>query len=1577
VLPVLTLSAASAKSLQLLCGQYADYLANGLTSRLADVCYTANISRGHLAYRWARAAQDVESLVRQLREAAEGRQSERTIKKVRNSNVVFAFNGQGAQFPGMGRELYRYFPVFRDAIDLCDKWLRLSWTATSLRDVLHGDEKSSAAMLARTEFVQPAIFAYQYALAQLWLSFGVRPSCVIGHSLGEYTAACLAGAMSLRDTLTLLVARGRLMQSIREDGRMAALYASEQDVLEMLVPYGQRLSIAAINAPQAVVVAGRASDIEDIVQQCGKRRVAAKALPGSQAYHCADVDPVLDEFERVADAVAYANPQIHFVSNITGKPVTSARQLSGRYWREHMRGTVQFAKGIQNAVQAGASVLLEIGADSVLSSVAGRCVPSGELHCVSSARAARPERQMVSEALASLHAAGVSVDWTAVHAGTALERVELPTYSFDRKRYWLLPEKPPNDPLEIHAVPHAAIQTIRSDKQTTPAPMKTSQPANPSASRATSFTAVLPEIRSMVASLLELDAGQVDIDAPFVEMGADSLILLSAIHAVEDKYGIHLTINQLFEDTSTIRLLAAFIETNAVIHHAVREDVPAEPARGTQTVAAQQAAKSTAPGIQAFSGTNMTDDSRINELFKEQLSVISQQLQLLQGAATLVSIDYNTPPPAAAASNPRIADAASSGFSWGKVVESAGASHGLPAWARSPVQSHDIDGARKAYLDRLLEKHISRTSSSKKLAQQYRKVLADNRVSAGFRLSTKEGIYPLVGERAQGSRMWDIDGNEYIDFTMGFGANLFGHSPDFVVDELKKQIDEGFQIGPQSALAGIVAERIARMTGQDRVAFCNSGSEAVMTAVRLARAVAKRSKIAIFSGSYHGVFDGILARARVADGRLMTVPMAPGTPNSFVEREVMVLEYGQEESLRILSENAHELAAVIVEPVQSRFPANQPVEFLRALRTLTQQKSITLIWDETITGFRAAPGGAQEYFGVSADIATYGKIIGGGMPIGVVAGKGRFMDAIDGGNWSYGDDSYPKAEQTFFAGTFSKHPMAMRAALAVLKQLEQAGPDLYHTLNQRTADLARTLNDFFAEKDFPLRIEYFSSLFRFSFSGNMDILFMRLMTKGIYIWEGRNCFLSTAHSDSDIQALVDAVKESVLELRENDFLPPANPANRTGHADRATAAISLNASQKRFARLAKVPGDARICHIGFSVRLLGADLQPTALEEAFNQILQRHDILRASFDLAADTQVFALHERVALDCVDLTAIDPARQSEAVREWQQNEVARTFDLSRAPLLRVSLLRLNADEHVLHLTIHHMICDGLSLALLLDEVSRLYSARGLPGSLKLAQPLSFAEDRAKAGLPGSGSAEAQTYWSEQLMSPPARLLPLASPALAGSSEGERVRIVVDGGTLNEIKSVSKTQKCTPFMVLFAAYGLLLSEQSSQRDLLIGVPVIERMPRHDQVLLGTFVNLMPIRFTLDEGERFESLLRKIKDQLLGAYRHSAHAYEPSGWVPFTTFNLEPQTVPPGFGNLKVELLECPVTHVEFDVMLNVTESQSEFHVDLDFRYRTLKAATAQEWLARYRDILRRIASEGVSWQIEFVTTPTSEIL
>lgn len=456
---------------------------------------------------------------------------------------------------------------------------------------------------------------------------------------------------------------------------------------------------------------------------------------------------------------------------------------------------------------------------------------------------------------------------------------------------------------------------------------------------------------------------------------------------------------------------------------------------------------------------------------------------------------------------------------------------------------------QQKYLTNFIFRYNQKTQKSKNHALSNRQILADNKSMVEFQLPFKELYYPIVTQQSSGSKTQDIDDNEYIDLVMGYGVNLFGHNPPFIKQAIIEQLNKGIQLGSQPELIGKVANLISELTGVEKVAFSNTGTEAVMTAIRLARTVTGRKKIVIFSNSYHGHFDGTLGKAKIVNNQAQTMAIAPGIPSNYLA-DILVLKYGDEQSLEVIKEHHQELAAVLVEPVQSSQLNLQPKAFLQELRQITTDSQITLIFDEMVTGFRIHPGGAQAWFEVEADIVTYGKIVGGGLPIGIIAGKAKYLDAIDGGMWNYGDLSSPQTKTTIFAGTHCKHPLAIASAKAILEQLKIQGATIQQELNDRTSQFVNTLNSYFEAEELPIYLTNFGSLFgpyaeekdfdepseeESELSLVFDLLYYHLLYKGVML-RGNGGFLSTAHTEADLNYIIQAVKDSIYELRQGEFL---------------------------------------------------------------------------------------------------------------------------------------------------------------------------------------------------------------------------------------------------------------------------------------------------------------------------------------------------------------------------------------------------------------------------------------------------------
>ena len=537
--------------------------------------------------------------------------------------------------------------------------------------------------------------------------------------------------------------------------------------------------------------------------------------------------------------------------------------------------------------------------------------------------------------------------------------------------------------------------------------------------------------------------------------------------------------------------------------------------------------------------------SAAQQLVQEQLRIMAAQLNLLSGnpVATPSVVQVPVVPTAPAQEQTPVVQTAKSQPS----VEPVDAkTNSEPAvvddtkkakrFATVKLNETDLTEAQQVYLDETIRDNCAMMPNSKAYAQQHRKYMADPRTVSGFRPNMKEMTHPIVVERSKGTQLWDIDGNQYTDFTCGFGSNLLGHSHEVTVAAITEQVQKDYAIGPQSPLAGEVAKLFCELTGNERMAFSNTGSEAVLGCTRLARNATGRDLIVMFNGDYHGILDEVIARG---SKKLKSFPAATGIPAAHVGN-TLILEYGTDESLQIIRERMDEIAGILVEPVQSRMPELQPGEFLRELRKMTEKEPTALIFDEVITGLRIGFGGAQEHFGVKADLASYGKVVGGGMPIGVVAGKAEYMDGLDGGFWQYGDDSRPEAGMTYFAGTFVRHPLTLAASRAILLHLKEGGQPMYDRLNELSEYLADELNKVFEQLDAPLSLGHFGSLFKIQFAQELvysEVFFAGLRRRGMHIWDHRPCLLTLAHNKSDVDDLVKATFDTIVECQRNGFMP--------------------------------------------------------------------------------------------------------------------------------------------------------------------------------------------------------------------------------------------------------------------------------------------------------------------------------------------------------------------------------------------------------------------------------------------------------
>jgi len=432
---ILTLSAKSEPALRAAAARLAAHLAAHPELDIADVCYTANTGRALFAHRLAVIAEGAEELSDRLQAFADGAEAVGTFSgraQGGQPKIAFLFTGQGSQYAGMGHALYQREPLFRAALDRCAELLAPQLDQPLLA-LLFG---AAADRLDQTAYTQPALFALEYALSELWRSWGVTPSVVLGHSVGEYVAAVVAGVMSLEDGLRLITARGRLMQSLPANGAMAAIFAPSEQVQAAVAPHAAQLAVAAVNGPEHTVISGAAAAVDAVTEQFAAAGVRVQRLVVSHAFHSPLMDPILDPFERMVAGVALRSPQLPLVSNLSGT-LAGDEIATPAYWRRHLRQAVRFGAGVQALHSLGAELLVELGPHPTLLAMAQHVPTDGATLALPSLRRHRDDNLQIHESLGQLYVRGVKIDWAALEHGAPRRKLTLPTYPFQRARYWV------------------------------------------------------------------------------------------------------------------------------------------------------------------------------------------------------------------------------------------------------------------------------------------------------------------------------------------------------------------------------------------------------------------------------------------------------------------------------------------------------------------------------------------------------------------------------------------------------------------------------------------------------------------------------------------------------------------------------------------------------------------------------------------------------------------------------------------------------------------------------------------------------------------------------------------------------------------------------------------------------------------------------------------------------------------------------------------------------------------------------------------------------------------------------------
>lgn len=1589
---LITWSAKTEQALSTQALQLARYFTGIEPNELGKAAYTLQTGRIPHVYRAFTIADHPVSTGDLLKNLSPGTWWTQPTPSHEPAGVVFMFPGGGAAYVNMCRGLYEHFPEFKKHIEDCFNILK-SVHDLDYKELLYPslDKQVNTPIEDNLESLA-LLFTVEYALARWWQSCGITPQAMIGHSMGEYAAACIAGVLSLADALGIVVLRGQLFNTLPKGGMLSLPFSPEEVSTKYL---GTELDIAVVNKFDQTVVSGPITAIDALKEVLNKEEIHAPRLHIHVAAHSRYVESVLEPFKNHLATIQFNDPKIPWISNLDGQYIKPETIKNPDYWVNHLRQTVHFARGIRTLLLEGNYIFLETGPGQSLSTAVRQHSSRKPEHQVLAS--ARHPKEVIDDkafwlkTLGQLWLSGHEPLWHQLHLPANQVKVGLPTYPFAREVHWLSAKQ--NAPQISDSFSPTSKQTV----------MMTTPSRN---------SLILQALKEVLQQMSGYPVDQLTDHGTFLELGFDSLFLTQFTSRLKKEWNVQLSFRQLFEELPTLAALSAWVDKTVPGDDPRWKPAPTElpappalPLTPPPSVAESSAVPQIQPSLQWSAPSPVVGNSALEALFYKQLELMQQQIQLLGGAAPAQSPDTTFPvSPAPTTPQPENPEKKTIPGNTLKTESSAtstqtekGSGHG--PWKPLNVKKNDqglSEQQSKALAD-LIQRYNAKTAGSKKLTQEQRKYLADPRSISGFTSMWKEMVYQIAAEKSKGSRFWDIDGNEYIDFRSAFGINLFGHTPDFIQDAIREQVEKGIELGVLTPLAQKVGALLHELTGMERITLVNTGSEALSASIRAARTATGKDKIVVFDGDYHGIADELLAKSVKMGGQRVSRPVAPGIPANLVSN-VLVLDYHDPNLIQILTEHKEDLAAILVEPIQPLNPHVQPVEILRQLREFCTANDTALVFDEMITGFRVAPRGAQEWYGIDADIVAYGKIISGGLPMAAVAGKAKYLDCFDGGYWEFDQPgSVPEAGVTFFGGTFVRHPLCLATSIAALTQIKKQGAQLYDDLNNKSEKFAHELRALFIRTKAPLVVHATASII--SVKAMTDdplhqLFFYYLRLKGIH-WTDKAGLISVAHSEEDLNYTVQVFEECIREMQSAGFFDitvfdPEDPHViiskniNVENTEKKTVVSSthpwtapLTQGQLEIWVEQRLGNDAAAAYNLTSHLEFTGVLNQDLLENAIQQLCDRHEALRTYFDFEKAVLHILPQVEIVLECENYTHLNSADQLMLLHNIAQEEVRREIDLFTPPLWRVRLLKFSDTLHHVLLTWHHGIADGYSIGILLSELAQLYTAlvKGTPAALPEPKALHQFNLEMQDHYTSIEYQETEKYWVNQFQDNiPILELPLdfKRPSIKtypASSEN----LVIDAAIAKTLKIEAAKSGSSLFIFLFTAFQTFLSRISGQEDFVLGLVAAGQSHGDNEHLVGHAVHLLPVRAQVVENTQFNDHLKYMRNKVLDAFAHQT--YTLGSLVRALAINRDPSRAPiisvlfnmdGAVGELNFEGLitrQEPVSRPfeTFDSFINLKPVKDSFAIDWIYNTDLLHQSTIRNWLTAFNEFLKQLSKNS----------------
>jgi acyl transferase domain-containing protein/acyl carrier protein len=1501
---ILTLSAKTEGALERLAERYEAYLRQeGADVPLSDVSFTANSGRTHFAHRLAVTGSsigDVRGALAAWRAGdARARVPASTGVPRLSSDIAFLFTGQGSQYVGMGRQLYELEPTFRRAMQRCDEVLR-PHLGDSILSVIY-PESGMSPLLDQTCSTQPALFALEYALAELWLSWGVEPAFVMGHSLGEYVAAAVAGLFSLEDAAALVAVRGRLMQALSDGGEMVAALAGEPDVRRALSPDESAVSIAALNGPENVVISGAGAAVRAVRARLELAGVRTERLSVSHAFHSALMDPILEEFARVAGGVTYTTPRFAIVSNLTGDLVDPSEISRPDYWCRHLRETVRFAAGVQTLYANGVRTFVEIGPSPTLSAMGRRIIADEEVSWLPSLRKGRDDWKQMLDTLGQLYVRDAAIDWKRFHAGLRRRKVTLPTYPFERLSYWV--EGPAQE--RVATAVHAQAPAPGADSRELGYELVWQRERVSSSRR---------ERRQFDRCVIFADASGIgaELACRSREDGVPALAVIAGREyrrgegTLEIAPGDSLHYQRLLNEVAPDGDLAS----TAFVYLWAADEFPSPTAcRPIDHPAYTGGCDALLLLVQALTGPRRQSP---------RLWIATRGAQSVHGEPV------------------SLAGAAAWGF--GRVL---GLEHPDLWGGLIDLQPGTCEDDARALWSAIASGGEEQLAVRE--AQPFVPRLAKRELDIGRRATrlSPDGTYLITGGLGRlGLRVanWMADrGARHVVLVSRSG----------LPDRATWDATDPFE----APSARIAAVRQLEQRGVD-VAIVSAD-------------VADRTRMA-----------SVIEQLRTPPYPLRGIVHAAGVSDPALIRDLDI-----ERLQAVLRPKV--AGAWILHELTADLPLDPFVLF----------SSISSVWGSkglaayaAANHFLDALAHHRRALGLSALSVNWGPWAGGGMAsdedlrtlaaLGIeslapesalpaldsLLATGAVQAAVARVDWNVFKPLYAASDRRMLlekieADVKPDPPSAATASDLLRQTIESSEQDrlpLLRAALQR--DVAAVLGED-VPCDRPLAALGLDSLMALEIRNRIQRAF------------GVTVPVVSFLNGADVNGLAASILHDI-EAREVDI---SSNDERTSSPSTAP----LSSAQRRIWFFEQLRPDTGTFNDQLVVRLEGS-LDVPSLERAVARILARHDVLRTTIVAGDDgpVQRVALSpDRSALEMVDLSSTSEPR--EHARRLVDDNLRERFDLQRGPLFRARLYRLSATEHVLAYAIHHVINDGWSLRVFIDELCHWYTAAatGVPGTLP-ALPVQYAAlaRRQQQALAGEVYSADLAYWRERLANAPRTTeLPTDYPRMDGISPvGASRSRLLDRALSGRLRDLARNQGATLYMTLLAAFKCLISRLTGQADLVVGSPVSVRSAEAEP-LIGCFINQLALRTDLSDDPPFLEVLRRVRETALGAYAHQE--------VPFEKIveTLQPRRDPnrPPFFQILFNMLVAPPSRItlpgvaaeiestaddwaRFDLTMYVFERDDSLGLHLVYNANLYTEATAATVIDRFEHLLQQVAAD-----------------